>query len=632
MSSQNEIISKYRSLFQNQNLSKNPFNNQSSINNVLSIEDFLFELIKSSRGASEFKRILVDSVMTELNKATDLSKLVENIILSKYSCDNNILIDQRYTTLSSIGIDIKVNEIDIYGLFKVNPNETPSKYFYEGFDIRKHVNYLLYQSKTATVNSPLTYSYNSKTLFSVYHKDRDTINFKFGSYYNNKPFAEWLKDYIKSLNPLYNQVNFIAVLTDIITGVLSLSSKSDIQIRQNSVLLNVLKNIFGFCDNLNDDNDGQLSSARDFLQKNVPELSGVTLDPFNPFRRNTNANPNSLTVDQLNGIEDDVQNKLNSRLRFVTCNNLELGYNNQELLDLLDSIFNESDDDITDFQTNTSVSPNKNVTNPYSNKSVNTSKYVDGLNNIINNSINNEIVQGEIDLNLDRANIELEFNLGLFKSIPYAFIQSIITPRVTIINKLYSVLSGNTDTKNSNALLDDMGNIIKEMGVSVAQSILRALFKIIREDLLRITEKIVLDILSEQIGDYIAVITSLIDIFNRLRGLFDGDDCDSILNKLLALLKLSGVVPAKPIPPFLITMNAFKPGLSKIKIFNDIKGKLENKGIDTGYVLPDGSPNNMIIAIEETVNSVVDSIKLDSNVQVFVNGAAGPSFGNAQIQ
>lgn len=627
MGAQNEIISKYRSIHQNTGGKKNT--NESSIESS-NIEDFLFDLIKSTRGVTEYKDLLIKKAMIEMKKNGDINKVIKNAILSKFTCNNNVIILPVQTTISSIGIEIAISEIDQYGLFKKKPTESPSKYFYEGLDINKHVNYILYLAKDSNAGAPMVYSYNGKVLFQAYAVNEYTLNFKFGSEYSNRPYAEWVKDYVESIMPIYNQVNFTSVLTDILTGSLSLKSNGEIQIKQNSFINKLLKVIFGFCDT-DDDNNQNNSSPKGFLFNN----SGNGNNGNGGNGNNGNNQDFTLSDDDLSDLDEEVALKLDSKLRFYTCNNLDIDIDSQFLLKELDDIFADSSDDngFIDYSNpgaNTNI--NNTTTSSYDNKNVDTDKLLDVLNQTVKNGVKKVIDEGEIDLNLSLPNMQYELNMGLFKSIPYSAIQSIMTPRVIIVNKLYSIVSGDVNTKGINTNLSDMTDIIKVIGISIAQSILKAAFEIIKEDVLRITEKILFDILGEQIRDYLNILLSLFAIFNRLRGLFGGQDCESILSKLLQLLSLAGSAPASFIPPFLIPIAAIRPGLSRIKLLNDIKGNLNNRGIDTGNTLPDGSPNNLIIALEETVNAMVGAIKNDTNVQVYTTSALGPTIGNAIIQ
>jgi hypothetical protein len=101
----------------------------------------------------------------------------------------------------------------------------------------------------------------------------------------------------------------------------------------------------------------------------------------------------------------------------------------------------------------------------------------------------------------------------------------------------------------------------------------------------------------------------------------------------MKLLKLSNIAtPMPPIPPPLILVGgALKPGLNQVTMINDVKATLESKGIVTAPTLPDGSPNNMMIAIEETMKTMITHIKTNANISVTTTGV-GLTMGYGQIQ
>ncbi len=106
-----------------------------------------------------------------------------------------------------------------------------------------------------------------------------------------------------------------------------------------------------------------------------------------------------------------------------------------------------------------------------------------------------------------------------------------------------------------------------------------------------------------------------------------------MLNRLLSLLKISNFGPMPMLPPPLILIGApLKPGMNSVAMVNDIKANLTAKGIETAPTLPDGTPNNMMIAIEETVKVMTSHIKTNSTIQTFGVSAVGPVQGYGQIQ
>ena len=85
-------------------------------------------------------------------------------------------------------------------------------------------------------------------------------------------------------------------------------------------------------------------------------------------------------------------------------------------------------------------------------------------------------------------------------------------------------------------------------------------------------------------------------------------------------------------PPLVFVGGALKPGMNSVAMINDIKSNLTQKGIETAPTLPDGTPNNMMIAIEETVKVMTSHIKTNSTIQTFGVGPTGPVQGYGQIQ
>jgi hypothetical protein len=69
-----------------------------------------------------------------------------------------------------------------------------------------------------------------------------------------------------------------------------------------------------------------------------------------------------------------------------------------------------------------------------------------------------------------------------------------------------------------------------------------------------------------------------------------------------------------------------------VSMVNDIKASLQSKGIETAPTMPDGTPNNMMIAIEETVKTMITHIKTNANIQICGMGATGPVQGFGQMQ
>jgi hypothetical protein len=161
--------------------------------------------------------------------------------------------------------------------------------------------------------------------------------------------------------------------------------------------------------------------------------------------------------------------------------------------------------------------------------------------------------------------------------------------------------------------------------------LIKNIFDAIKSDLTILAKSLAIAFLKQRGLDYVSTLTSLLSLL----GLFTGNTggCGGVLGKLLKLLKLSNFGPMPMLPPPLILVGgALKPGMNSVAMVNDIKSKLTEKGIETAPTLPDGTPNNMMIAIEETVKVMTSHIKTNSRVETFGISAVGPVQGYGQIQ
>jgi hypothetical protein len=642
MGQQSEIFARYRSLFNSKTVQPTE-SEQSRKLDELDFVDFLFELVKATKGQKQFKNIILKGSLTQLKNVDSLNATITNTLFSAFGCDSTVIIQTQYTTKSATGIEIQRSEIDNYGLLGINPNDTPGKYLYEGNDVTKHVNYFIYSSQGVTETNPLEFKYLNRTLFTIYASTPNTLVFKFGEYYENKPYGEWLTDYLKVSNPILNTVNFTTILADIITGSISLkASKNKIEIRENSALITALKKIFGFCS----ESTGDGGSPSDSANKTISDLNAQITNSLlsNPSgvnntgnAANTNQNPFDFNFNDLDEINRDADLKSRGKINFVTCNNLELDINADDVLEGLDALFGSAADN-TVYSYDGSQSSEMSSTNIpnsnglYDNSLIqpnldNTTNFFD---NVISNGAKSALNSGETNLVIDLPNINSELQLNILKAIPYALIQMVVTPKIVMVPKLYSVLSGNNSTLTTSDYINQMTGIIQTIGTKITELLIKNIVDSIKSDLIKLAKELAVQFLKQRGMDYFSTLSSLLGLLSLFQGGNSG--CGGVINNLLKLLKLSNFGPMPQLPPPLILLSSVKPGLNQVGMINDIKARLNEKGIGTAPTLADGSPNNMMIAIEETVKVMVNHIKTNSTIQTFGVGPTGPVIGYGQIQ
>jgi hypothetical protein len=488
-------------------------------------------------------------------------------------------------------------------------------------------------------------SYKGNELFKIYSKNPNVFIFKFGEFYENKRFNIWLNDYLALINPVFNMVNFTTILTDLITGAISIkTNKSKLEIRkQNSTILGLQK-IFGFCSESPIDEGTSENSANQVLKKQLDaNFNGETSigQPIGigDLNNNQTTEPFSFNFNDLDEIERNTLLRSNGQIRFSTCGNLDLDINPDDIISGLDELFNNSNiNDVYSYGGETNNQTELNNTNTiktqnYDNSQItpNVTKSADFFDNALKGGAQKAIDSGETNVIIDLPNMNAELQLNILKAIPYALMQMVLTPKIVVVPKLFAVLIDDNTPKTTNDLISNMSNSIQTIGTTITNLLIQNIFDAIKSDLTNLAKDLAISFLRQRGIDYLSTLKSLLNILGLLGG--SSSRCGGVLDKLLKLLKLSnfGPMPMLP-PPLILVAGGIKPGMNSVAMINDIKASLTEKGIETAPTLPDGTPNNMIIAIEETVRTMVSHIKTNSTIQTFGIGATGPVSGYGQIQ
>lgn len=635
MSSQSEIFSRYRSLVVS-NTQKPFISDAQKKLNKLEFVDFLVELVKSTRGQKEFKSLILKGSLSELKKFDSINKVIIDTFYQTFGCDPNLVIPEKYTTLSTTGIEISKQEIDSYGLLNIKPDSRVGKLMYEGNDVTKHVNYFFNKAQNGTSTEPLTLKNGERVLFTLGAIDSSTYMFKFGEFYSKKQFGEFLKDYLAITSPVFNFPNFMAILMDILTG--SLSVKGNLNktiIVKQSFLTKGLKKMFGFCGE--DDNTTKPDSTnKNFLKEqygaNQTQQNGEGTGLLNTDSDFDNVfNFNSKELDD---IEQTGNLRANSFLRFSSCGNLDININPEDILNSLEELFNNSQNTKLLFpgeNANQIATDKDDDTIDNAKKVPNLDQAANLLENGLNKGLNKVINDGETNAVLNLPNINAEIQLNILKAIPYALMQMVVTPKLMVVPKLYLVLKGDTSKKTPESMLSFIKPIVSKIGNHITDLLVKNIFNLIKKDLIKLAKKISADFLKQRGLDYLSSLKSLLALLKALKGL-KVSGCESIIEQILRLLKLLNFVPMPPLPPPLVLIGgALKPGLNHISMVNDLKSNLSEKGIETAATFPDGTPNHLMIALEETVKLMVSHVKTNAKVEVTTVGV-GLTTGFGQIQ
>lgn len=584
-----------------------PFEENTSQVENLSFIEFIFEILKQTSGQDKFKNVVFNSVLADLKNSTDIDNIIIDSFRNYLFCEIDFIIPDDLTTNTVNGVSIQTNEIDAFNLFQIEPESDTGSLLYEGNDSEKHLNYLLKKSLEATSDDPLNWSYQNTVLFNVYNNGNELF-FRFGSSYSGENFINWAEDFFASIQ-IFNPVNFLTLLTDILTGSVSIkSNKNRIQIGEESRIIQAFKKLFGFCSNENNNDSDIQSSPQDTIRNNNAGNNSNEPDNF-PLNFNSN---------DLNDIEEEKRLKSNNLLQFKTCGDLELPLNSDKVVNDLQNIFNN-------FNINSSTIDNENV-------SVNVDDASNFVDNTIKNGINNKKNKNEDGGESDLQNIQAEVQVNLLKAIPYSLMQMVISPKLLLFGKISNVIQNNNENEIS---LDDfikkLVNVIGDVGAKLSKLILNNVFEFLKKELEKLVDFLKNRFLTQRLLDYASILEFLKSLINTLAP--DNNNCSSILNTILKILSLANFSPATPIPPPLVLSAVpLKPGMNEVTAINDMKAEMASKGLNTDNTYNDGTPNYMMFALESAVSAVIKNIKQYSKIDVTTIGPTGPTQGSGQIQ
>jgi len=386
--------------------------------------------------------------------------------------------------------------------------------------------------------------------------------------------GEFLNDYYSTIR-LVDKVDFVAILLNIISGVISIQSNLSAQeIEKGSQFSLIIQRILGLCFDSRREIDVSGVSK-------VAELDGVDDSFF------------ELTEVDLRNIEIRISNIQNGVMEFEGCDNVKLPVDYDTLIDELIKFRDTVDDQTPEQQ-------------------------VQSISNILDTLYQNPEWQAFLPTNF---NLEVAVNKEIIKQIPLAVASAVLSPKVlfpifTLLQVVegqakntynQAVTSGNTYVQSGNTTLGGVNNIInngvdflkvfKSFNVQLISKIgaifLKALYDILKRDILLLISSVISDISKSQRLKKYTIILRLVSILLILAQLIDDyRKCKSLINNILLLLKTIFGVSDGSIPFPLLIFTEFLPGTSPERSTINTIELLQGVGIPTG-VLPDGSPNLM---------------------------------------
>ena len=264
---------------------------------------------------------------------------------------------------------------------------------------------------------------------------------------------------------------------------------------------------------------------------------------------------------------------------------------------------------------------------------VNTDDILSALNNLnfIDNSNNNNNIDDAADLTDVLTNnpgwfpLEINIDLSFLKEFPKALILTLLSPKVLL--PLYIMLKAVGDNADLaiNSFMDfakKFKSLIFKLTSKIGSLFTKILFEIIKKDIKNLIKSVIGDIKNEKIRNRLEAIRSLTEVLVTLAKVIkDFRECKSVIDELLALLKIAGRGFGNKIPYPLLLASEFLDGYSSSRALLNVVEEFEKLGLPTG-LMPDGSPNLMLISFKALLDGQEKEDRQNGGLQVAVKPMA----------
>ena len=493
------------------------------------------------------KRLLIRTIK---NVQPRLRTIVIKDCLTALGCDQQ----QTYT---SGPVYVKVSSIDLFNRLLIDPQDEVGAIIYEKslpqpgqipFSMNRELHLL-----TQTTTSYLHKGKSGQDLCTIrYYEQHPTLGTT-GPWYEvnlsgarNNPLrvGEFMVDYYDTIR-MAEDTDIIGSIMESLSGAISMKINAGTsQVENASKAELILARILGLCF----DNRGNEIDTSGVAK--IAELDGVD-DSFFEF-----------TDIDLRNIDIRTANIKRGVIQFEDCDNIDLPVNFDEIVSALGQLnFYEG------------------------------SEFENAANNITDVLANNPAWIG-VGINV---NPQVVVDTNFIKLITHGMISALITPKMILpIIVMYKAL-GNTLADNIKSFVD-FAKIFKKFFINLVSKVgaifVEELFKLIKEDILKLVQQVLRDIVKERIVKKYAMILKLLALLLAIIGLItDYRKCKNLIDDILALLNLlniPGLSSGIPLP--ILYAAQLLDGYSESRAFIGAIEEMQSLGIPTG-AMPSGAPN-----------------------------------------
>jgi len=537
------------------------------------------KLEKYKKGG-DVKKYIIGKFITALNELKPkILSLLQEEVLNTAGCSD----DQTYQPNQDLYINVK--SIDFLGLLKIDPTTEIGKISYENENLSYPsnpfpMNKELYQ-RIQNINQNFSIQYSSnfqgislQDLFDISYTEVDN-NGVSGNYFKVTPkqrvsgqkIKEFIKDYYKSIEIIDFKAIF-ANLMNILTGAISIEKgdgKNDLGDFYKVSL--IVQRILGLCFDGNKEID----------------VSGSA-----KVSENDNIDDSFFEFDELDTlfIDQSISDTLNGVVEFEECQTIKLPVDTSAII-----------------------------------TSINNLNFVPGSNN--NNTIDNATnITDSLTKNPDWLPLQINIDESMIKEFPKAVLFSVLSPKVILPLAIVLLALGN-ETLNLVKSYVDFFKKFKDFAVNVTSKIygifIKIIFDLVVQDIKQLISTITIDIKLEKNKKTLSVIFALTQILLVIADIItDVRECKSVIDNLLKLLKLASRGFGNQIPLPLLLATRFLSGFSSTRAYLNVIEELEKLGIPTGP-LPDGSPNEYLLAMKAIIDGMDKEDAENNQVQIAID-------------
>lgn len=475
-------------------------------------------------------------------------------------------------------ISLSPKEFDLLEILTIDPTSTVGQIVYEPSTVNENkqkVNRNLYNIFTSG-----TYDFdtiNQKTLFSTTWNS-GTQKYDFSGLTQSQPnikVKDFFSDYYSSIEmPKIDDV----VKNAMLATVQGDGSETIEFTKAQNELNRILKKLMTICGNQTNRNALENQDALEQFNEDDEDL-----DAYFDFNN-------------VEGIDiDDEDARLRKVLRFTDCNNYEIPVNP----DLIEAFVFFAGEKKLD----------ENIERTLNRAAIDAFEQSDG--NITLPDFQSSLLSSFI-LTLPRTLISTVFSAKIFLPIVIMY---------KIINTLTSQFIG----------IKTLFVIIKKIIYGIVKDLfwrfITEFWNRIKKDLLDFLSSLVLRILKNKYQRYVRIITSLINLLNRLlsvRLTNCADLFDAILNLIQSALSARG---GFNIPGILLAFSDTAAGYSQDRAFINVAERLSAAGIPTGPI--NGEPNDLLTAFKSLIDGQSEELDINSfikgsNKQAVIPSQVGP--------